>query len=146
MSTITSPRPVAKRTEATWGAIFYRAGGAVGTEGRLVDAGTVEAVELWRGQSAYVASLLRTTVADRTRWLLVAAEVLAVGSGSFTIGGVALDLGDVLYPLAATAGVAAYAFAARWVARQPHRSWLLWTAERVRRVIAYEGDPGPMPR
>ena len=108
-----------------------------------MDVGTYESAELWRGQSEYVAALLQVGRADRTRWLIRTGEILFATCGALTVSGIVSDFGDVLYPLAGATGLAAYAFLCKWVARQrPPRSRFVRLAERVRRIMAYEGDPG----
>ncbi len=64
-------------------------------------------------------------------FFLLSANAVLVGS--------ICDLGGVLFPLAGIAGLAAYASAARWVARLPRRNRVTRFLERVRLALAYEG-------
>jgi hypothetical protein len=117
-------------------------GDAQGIEGRYLGDGASRAAERWRGGSAYVADLLnrgdRATASTRT---LAVAGSLAAGSIGLALGGSFLGLGQVLFPAALVAGLAAYAYLARWLARRGDQHGVLGFAERVRRCLAYEGDP-----
>lgn len=116
---------------------------AQGVEGRLLDDNVATVAVRWRGPSEYVATLL--TGRNESSWtnrLLAAAGVSGIGCAGLALSGLILDLGQVFFPLAGVTGLAAYIFLTRWVARQNHQSGLLRFVERVRRSIAYEGDPG----
>jgi hypothetical protein len=72
-----------------------------------------------------------------------------VASGGFLAASVALSLGalgssvpELFVTSAGLAAVASYAFFTRWLARQQPASGILYQLERVRRAVAYEGDPG----
>src|SRR4051812_8844760 len=101
MASAAPPRSAPKHSDATWGLIFDRTGDALGDDGRLLDTRAADAFEAWRGQSEYVAALMRCERVDRAKWLLMTGEVLLVVSSGLTVSGIVTDLGDLLYPLAA---------------------------------------------
>ncbi len=68
-----------------------------------------------------------------------AALVFFLLSANAILVGAIYDLGWLLFPLAGVAGLAAYACAARWVARLPRRNRVTRFLERVRLALAYEG-------
>lgn len=116
---------------------------AQGADGRFLERHACTVI-MRRGQSQYVSRLLggerHLVSADRSA--LVGA-LSGVGCAGLVLAGLGSGLGDVFYPLAAIAGFAAYAFFARWVAKQNRRSGFLGAAERVRRALAYQDDVTP---
>ena len=139
-----APSPHRTTSSATsWGLLLSPPEYAQGDEGRLLGAGATRAAERWRGASEYVAALL--TGRNESAWakrVLPAAGLFATACAGLTLGGLFTDLGPVFFPLAAITGLAAYTVLTRWVANQKNPSGLLRFAERVRRAVAYEGDPG----
>lgn len=120
-------------------------GYAQGDIGQILENGVLHAAAQWQGESQYVANILEqpSPSGSSSHAMPVAAGFLAAGSVGFVVTGWAVGFGAVMFPLAGIAGLAAYALAARWLAGRFHGSRILWFVERIRRALAYEGDPGP---
>jgi hypothetical protein len=117
---------------------------AQGKEGQSVDCRAAHAAEQWRGASAYVSAMFaKASLPARSNWYLTAAAGFAAACAACTASAVAFGLGTALSLPAAAFGYAAYVSFMQWVARNRNRSRWLYFADRVRRALAYEGDPGP---
>jgi hypothetical protein len=141
MAAIASISRYSTNAEAGWGGLFTPPGYAQGDEGRLLGDGVARVAATWVGPSEYVATLLSgRNTSSQTKRMLITAGLLTAACVGFILGGSILEVGKILFPLAAATGLLAYAFFTRWLARQNNRSGVLRFAERIRRAIAYEGD------
>lgn len=108
--------------------------------------GELSVFEEWRARSATVDSLVKPNSGILTSgWLLWAAGGFVAACVALVALGIMEGVGGVSYPFALMFGIASVMLAGRWVELNAGHSNLLWWLERIRRSIAYEGDPGPRP-
>lgn len=100
----------------------------------------------WREGSVYVRKMIPMHVTGRRfNALLVTTSVALTICFALIVMGFVFNWGGLLYPLAFIFGFASYASLMRWVALQDHTIRLMWSLERFRQILGYEGDPGQYP-
>ncbi len=98
----------------------------------------------WRNGSIYVMRIVPIMAETRLTAdvdLVIALTSLAVCAGTIAIG-LATDFGNYIYPFSIISGLAAYTMMAKWISHQDHNTRLLWTVERLRRIVGVENDIG----
>lgn len=115
---------------------------AWGEEGERVDRVSESAWAWWRGPSAYVRALRGGSTEPLTmNTSLWWAGGLAVVSVGLILAGAFYGVGSFAYPVAFFSGLAAYGLSAAWLAEHGGNEGFLGFLNRIRSIVAYEGDP-----
>jgi hypothetical protein len=117
---------------------------AYGYEGMFVLSESARAARQWSGTSTRLMILLTGCDHEARIKRFGAVAGVAFVSG---LGFVCAALMTAWHEIFVTASVASlllsYSFFAKWINWHRDDSRFLWTLDRVRRSLAYQGDPGP---